>query len=171
MAKWYADTYLLYRVVSASPEARQAMGDALLVCTIVFWALAVLVSLLSAYLKIKVLISLRNRRKVEFSLIPIEDAYTLKHQQRKNDVTKSLHLAYANLIAGLLEDMPLGFIGLRFIQLSANQPELFGPISFLLLLSVFSSGFSMCMCMHMCSCRRGQEGNACANTNPMLCVQ
>ena len=71
-----------------------------------------------------------------------DDAYTLKHGKRKGDVAKSLHMAYANLLAGLLEDLPLGFIGLRFIQLSAQPPKLFEPISFVLLLSVLSSGFS-----------------------------
>ena len=152
----------------ASPAARQAMGDALFTSTIVFWVLAVLVSLLSAYLKLKVLISLRKRRKVEFSLISIEDAYTLKHQQRRNDVTKSLHLAYANLLAGLLEDLPLGFIGLRFIQLSADRPDLFEPISFVLLLSVLSSGFS--------AHSRAMHEHACAHTGSRMrmltfCVQ
>ena len=96
------------------------MGDALFVSCIVFYVLAVMVSILTAHLRVKVLISLRKRRHVEFSLTTQDDAYTLKHQKRKGDVTKSVHLAYANLLAGLLEDLPLACIGLRFIQLSAS---------------------------------------------------
>ena len=118
----------------------------MLVSAIVFFVLAVLVSIIAAYLRIKVLVSLRKRRNVEFALTTREDAYTLKHRKRKDDVSKFLHLAYANFLAGLLEDLPLGLIGLRFIQLSADRPDLFDPISFLLLLSVFSSGFSARLC-------------------------
>ena len=127
------------------------MGAFLFVSTIVFWALAVLVSILSTYLKVDVLISLRRRRNMEFSLTTQQDAYTLKHEKRRGDVAKSLRMTYANLIAGLLEDLPLGLIGLRFIKLSADQPDLFEPVSFVLLLSVLSSGFSTCCtrtCMH-----------------------
>ena len=87
--------------------------------------------------------SLRKRRNTEFALITQDDAYTLKHEKRRADVVKSVHMAYANLLAGLLEDLPLGLIGLRFVQLSAQHPKLFEPISFLLLLSVFSSGLSV----------------------------
>ena len=127
------------------------MGAFLFVSTIVFWALAVLVSILSTYLKVDVLISLRRRRNMEFSLTTQQDAYTLKHEKRRGDVSKSLRMTYANLIAGLLEDLPLGLIGLRFIKLSADRPDLFEPVSFMLLLSVLSSGFSACCtrtCMH-----------------------
>ena len=88
------------------------------------------------------MVALRRRRNLEFALTTEEDAYTQKHSKRKADAVKSLHMAYANLLAGLLEDLPLGFIGLRFIQLSAQHPKLFEPISYVLLLSVLSSGFS-----------------------------
>ena len=142
LAQWYADTYLFVKILTASSHARQQMGTVLFVSTIVFWALAVLVSVLSSYLKVKVLLSLRKRRNVGFGLTAQEDAYTLKHSKRRGDAVKSVHMAYANLLAGLLEDLPLGLIGLRFVQLSAQQPDLFEQISFLLLLSVFSSGLS-----------------------------
>ena len=142
--EWYADTYLLVKILTASPQARQVMGDAVVISTIVSYALAVLVSILSAYLKIEVLVSLRKRRNIEFALTTRDDAYTLKHSKRKGDVAKSLHMAYANLLAGLLEDLPLGLIGIQFINLSAHRPDLFEPLSFFLLLSVFSSAFSMC---------------------------
>ena len=147
----YADTYLFVKILTASSDARQQMGAVLLVSTIVFWALAVLVSILSSYLKVKVLLSLRRRRNVEFALTAQEDAYTLKHKKRRADVVKSVHMAYANLLAGLLEDLPLGLIGLRFVQLSAQQSDLFEPISFLLLLSVFSSGLSAHTHLHACT--------------------
>merc|ERR1711988_842155 len=138
------DSYLFYKILEASPEARQEMGDVLLLCSIVFFTLAVLVSILAAYLKLNVLVSLRKRRNVEFAFSTAQDdEYTAKHIKRKGDQAKSLQMAYANLLAGLLEDLPLGLIGLRFIQLSAARPDLFEPISFVLLLSVFSSGFML----------------------------
>ena len=146
-----ADTYLLVKILTASSGARQEMGPALVVNTIVFWALSVLVSILSSYLKATVLISLRRRRNVEFAETTQDDAYTLKHEKRRGDAVKSVHMACANLLAGLLEDLTLGLIGLRFVQLSAQQPDLFEPISFLLLLSVFSSGLSARTHLHACT--------------------
>ena len=140
-----ADTFLFVQIMKASPAARKEMGDLLFVCSIVFWALAVLVSIVSAYLKVDILISLRKRRNMEFSLTTQDDAYTLKHIKRQGDVAKSIKMSYANLLAGLLEDLPLGLIGLRFVKLSADRQDLFEPISFMLLLSVFSSGFSASM--------------------------
>ena len=115
------------------------MGNHLLVLTIIFWVLAVLVSALGTYVKVKVLPSFRKLRTIQFASVQSCDAYTQKHVTRKSKAKKTLRLCCASLLAGLLEDLPLGCIGLRFVQLSANHPGIFGQISFLVLLSTASS--------------------------------
>ena len=147
----YADTYLLVKVVTATSEAKKMMGNALVVATIVSYCLAGLVSFLGLYLRVRVLLSLRKRRERQLSIIASNDAYTEKHANRRGKAKQSLQITFAGLLAGLLEDLPLSFIGLRFIQLSAREPDMFGEISFLLLLSTASSFFMVSFAFFMTS--------------------
>ena len=54
------------------------------------------------YCKISVFLELRKRRAVEFGA-EVGDAYTNKHQKLQDEAAKTIRLAYANILAGLLE--------------------------------------------------------------------
>ena len=54
------------------------------------------------YCKISAFFELRKRRAVEFGA-EIGDAYTNKHQKKHDEAAKTIRLAYANVLAGILE--------------------------------------------------------------------
>ena len=54
------------------------------------------------YYKISAFFELRKRRAVEFSA-EVGDAYTNKHRKKHDEAAKTIRLAYANVLAGLLE--------------------------------------------------------------------
>ena len=56
-----------------------------------------------------------RRRQSEFRLGDEgTDAYTAKHTKRLNDTRKSIKTVHANLLAGSLEDLPFGVLGLVY---------------------------------------------------------
>ena len=57
-----------------------------------------------------------RRRQSEFRLGGEEmDAYTAKHTKRLNDTCKSIKTVHANLLAGSMEDLPFGVLGLMYV--------------------------------------------------------
>ena len=63
------------------------------------------------YCKISNFFELRKRRAVEFGA-EVGDAYTSKHQKKRDEAARTIRLAYANVLAGILE---------------GNSPPLLGP--------------------------------------------
>ena len=62
-----------------------------------------------------------RRRQSEFQLGGDgTDAYMAKHTKRLNDTRKSIKTVHANLLAGSLEDLPFGVLGLVYVI--APQP-------------------------------------------------
>ena len=65
-----------------------------------------------------------RHRQSEFRLGDEEaDAYTAKHTKRLIDTRKSIKTVHANLLAGSLEDLPFGVLGLVYaiVPQSCNQ--------------------------------------------------
>lgn len=87
------------------------------------------------YYKISVLVDLRKRRALEFGVDTV-DAYTSKHQKKYNEAVKTIRLAYANVIAGLLEDLPFSLLGTYYIFTAS---ELGTQLSMMAMLSTVSS--------------------------------
>ena len=68
------------------------------------------------YLKLNAYIIVFRRRQTEFSPSgPGTDAYVAKHEKRRQDARKSIKTTNANLLAGSLEDLPFGVLGLLYI--------------------------------------------------------
>ena len=129
-------TFLFVQVLTADQALKLALGSAVMTLWVVFFAIAVLVSLfgiptppqahscISAsmkdnahticqmhthakcdtglYCKISVFFELRKRRAAEFGT-EVGDAYTNKHQKKHDEAAKTIRLAYATVLAGVLE--------------------------------------------------------------------
>ena len=126
--------------MNETPEFKDALGLSTLIVWIVCYVVAVLVALMGATLKIRTLLVLRRRRREEFSFANVvqHDAYTTKHATRRGDTKVEIKLGYADLSSGLLEDLPFGFLGLRYILKKAEHHN-DHQISYMLMLSVASS--------------------------------
>ena len=61
-----------------------------------------MLSVTGLYCKISAFFALRKRRAVEFAAA-VGDAYANKHQKMYNEAVKTIRLAYANIVAGILE--------------------------------------------------------------------
>ena len=67
------------------------------------------------YLKIRAYMIVFRRRQSEFWLGGEKtDAYTAKHTKRLDEARKSIKTVHANLLAGSLEDLPFGVLGLVY---------------------------------------------------------
>ena len=76
------------------------------------------------YLKVRAYIIVFRHRQSEFSLDGERtDAYTAKHTERLNSTRKSIKTTHADMLAGSLEDLPFGVLGLVYVI--APQPRLF----------------------------------------------
>ena len=80
------------------------------------WSLSLACCHRSRYLKLTAYIIVLRQRQTEFSLCGKgTDAYVAKHQQRQQDARKSIKTTNANLLAGGLEDLPFGVLGLLYV--------------------------------------------------------
>ena len=61
-----------------------------------------MLSVTGLYCKISAFFELRKRRAVEFAA-EVGDPYVNKHQKMYNEAVKTIRLAYANVLAGILE--------------------------------------------------------------------
>ena len=95
-----SDSYMLVTVLNEEPEVRQALGSVIIILWIVFFAIAVLVSLVATMAKVLVYISLVKRRREEFGPLAITDEYSRKHRMLHEDAKNSLLLTYGDILMG-----------------------------------------------------------------------
>ena len=112
---------------------------------VIFYCLAILVSVLGVALKAKVYVELMRRRRREFSDAADAEPYPTKHTESLGESEKSILMCYANLAAGLLEDLPIGILGLVYLRV---QMSLQKTVNLVTLLSIASSylmlGIKLC---------------------------
>ena len=126
--------------MGSTDGTKQHLGPTVMTLWIVFFCVAVLVSVVCLALKAKVYMELMRRRRREFEDTASEDAYTRKHSARLEDARKTIRMAFASLVAGLLEDLPFGVLGLVYLK---AQMDMHQPVGLLLLLSIASSFFML----------------------------
>ena len=76
-----------------------------------------MVSIVCAFIKGRAGIKLLRRRRLEFD-VQMDD-YTAKHMAKAEDAATSIKLTYTNLASGVLEDLPLGILGVH----SSSHPN------------------------------------------------
>lgn len=134
------DAYLFSEVMNSKGETKEKMGNVVMALWVIFFCLAILVSLFGLALKVKVAIVIMRRRRLELSEVDRLDEYTAKHTTKLGKVRKSLFEHYAAIAAGLLEDLPMGVLGLVYLHVQMSEKKNVGLV---LLLSIASSFLSL----------------------------
>ena len=150
---------MLTMVVREAPAIREAMGTSVTMCFVIFYCASVLCFFFGVFLKVKVYISLMRRRREEFDDgVSKQDDYTQKHAKLLADVKRSLKLTYAAVSTALLEDLPMGILGMLYIITKAKHAAVIVEdrcelaLNALLFWSTATSFFSLvCVCVHACS--------------------
>ena len=97
----------LLRLVEDTHRSGLHSALSTVVCCRVFYALAALVSIVAFCWKGQVYMMLMRRRREEFVCTTTMDDYFSKHWLLHDEAERSLKLAYANILLGCLEDLPL----------------------------------------------------------------
>ena len=107
-----------------------------------FFSLACFVSLVVLTIKARVYLELFfRRRRLDFrtsSNLVVAGVYAEKHAERYAEARHVMLLTYAVGIQGLLEDLPMGILGLLYIR-HISEDRAFSGLQTLQLLSIASS--------------------------------
>jgi len=129
---FFTDSYILFvKVVDAEEPCASKITD-LVIPWLSCYAIATVVSIAALFIKAKMFRDqIRNRRK-EFILDEEEQADRIaklkKHTKRFVKTKRSIHSAYASMLVGLAECLPLGILQIIF-SLRCGVPDAVSQIS------------------------------------------